>query len=438
MARTLPWLKDQPAKRRKVTASPQPAKRPRLEEQDDDGEAPLCPTSALPKDKLSGVKRRVRTPSTSPPPEAPTEESVPSFPLLLLNLSQLTGNRFIVPGLENDDIYIMVEDEFLATAQTFTAHLHHAEYIRLKNLTKSQNALTVSTIFRPVDGTTFMRDELKKRKQAEACSKKVMEGLAEIKDKRPRIDSDEEDEEAEAANDKDPWAGTAIEGLMKTSPAKNNISLTGIQGVKSTTRAAAGYKSPAKLTTTRGTTKAFNLNPHRTSARSPSPDSQKLDNLSDTTASDSDDLDAPVSKSKPLFSQTPLAKPKPTLYNSHLPSKHSITTSYKSPPPRRRLPFSASSSPSPSPPPPSKSLISTSRFSTSKLTSSKTTTKTKTTLKTRTKTKTNPFKSLGDDTCSPSRSLTDTAKRSKDLQARQAREKEAKRTSLSEIPIFIV
>ena len=40
------------------------------------------------------------------------------------------------PGLNADDIYVMVEDEFLATAQLYTQHLHQAEYQRLKALAR--------------------------------------------------------------------------------------------------------------------------------------------------------------------------------------------------------------------------------------------------------------------------------------------------------------
>ncbi|KAK5998549.1 hypothetical protein PT974_00929 [Cladobotryum mycophilum] len=44
----------------------------------------------------------------------------------------------------------MVEDEFLHIAQSFTAHLHRAEYDRLKALARAQNAAAISEIERPV------------------------------------------------------------------------------------------------------------------------------------------------------------------------------------------------------------------------------------------------------------------------------------------------
>ncbi len=40
----------------------------------------------------------------------------------------------MIDGLEDDDKYRMVEDEFVATAGTFTAHLHAAEYQRQLNV----------------------------------------------------------------------------------------------------------------------------------------------------------------------------------------------------------------------------------------------------------------------------------------------------------------
>jgi hypothetical protein len=40
--------------------------------------------------------------------------------------------------MDNDDGWMMVEDELLTTARLFTAHLHHAEYQRLKGLARSR------------------------------------------------------------------------------------------------------------------------------------------------------------------------------------------------------------------------------------------------------------------------------------------------------------
>ena len=71
----------------------------------------------------------------------------------------------MVEGLEHDDGFRMVEDEFLATARQFTAHLHAAEYQRLKDVAASQNAETIRRISRPVVGS---KSELVQRKHERA------------------------------------------------------------------------------------------------------------------------------------------------------------------------------------------------------------------------------------------------------------------------------
>ncbi|KAF5123649.1 hypothetical protein E5D57_011565 [Metarhizium anisopliae] len=60
------------------------------------------------------------------------------------------GKRFMIAGPAGDDRYRMVEDELLATAGLFTAHLHRAEYTRLKRLAAAQNAAAIREMERPV------------------------------------------------------------------------------------------------------------------------------------------------------------------------------------------------------------------------------------------------------------------------------------------------
>ncbi len=143
-------------------------------------------------------------------------------------------------GLDQDDIYIMVEDEFQAVARMFTQHLHHAEYLRLKNLVKSQNASTIQSISRPVDPRTTMRPETRKKIVAETLQKGMKKAVHQLKlgadsdgnyDPESDLDVDKED---------DPWVGTSLQSLM-TSPRRSQNSLTGITGIKSGSRAAAGY-----------------------------------------------------------------------------------------------------------------------------------------------------------------------------------------------------
>jgi hypothetical protein len=49
-------------------------------------------------------------------------------------------------GLDADDAWRLVEDEFEVTAKLFTRHLHHAEYQRLKRLAKTRNQGAVDAI----------------------------------------------------------------------------------------------------------------------------------------------------------------------------------------------------------------------------------------------------------------------------------------------------
>ncbi|KAK0512007.1 hypothetical protein JMJ35_005135 [Cladonia borealis] len=242
MARTLPWLKNAPTTT-SHSSNPRPNKRQRTHEPPSDTET--RPQIATEKQKPTAL-RSARTPSTSPPPQPP-----PPSPLR--------------PGLHADDIYIMVEDEFLATARAFTAHLHHAEYLRLKNAAKARSGNAVNGIGgieRPVDGITAMRAETRKQKEAEAKEKKVRGAVDGIiapagEGRRRPSDGDGEgsdisDFEDEGERHDDPWQGTQLQRFMTKSPKKGSKGLTGLQGVVSHTRAAAGFQKPEKKRDGRG------------------------------------------------------------------------------------------------------------------------------------------------------------------------------------------
>ena len=186
------------------------------------------------------------------------------------------------PGLSADDIYIMVEDEFHAVAQTFTKHLHHAEYVRLKNTAKNRNVSTINNISRPIDSITAMREETRKKKEAQARESKTKAALERIKPsvKRPVDESEESDFEEDRQDD--PWQGTQLQRFMTTSPRKNLKGLTGLQGVTSHTRAAAGYERPEKKA---GQATPTKVAPTKSAVAQVSEDS--------TSDSDDDDLDAP-------------------------------------------------------------------------------------------------------------------------------------------------
>lgn len=131
----------------------------------------------------------------------------------------------------------MVEDEFYAIAQSFTQHLHYAEYVRRKKETKAQSARAIGEIERPTDGRTVMLKETKHKKEAEALAARQNAGLEQLAGQDDGNDEDDDDD------DDDTWAGTHLHGLL-TSPRKVR-SLVGAHAMKSSTRAAAGFGQAA-------------------------------------------------------------------------------------------------------------------------------------------------------------------------------------------------
>ncbi|RAL61197.1 hypothetical protein DID88_010276 [Monilinia fructigena] len=203
---------------------------------------------------------RSREPSTSPPPEPPVES-------------------LMEEGLENDDKYRIVEDEFLTVAKSFTVHLHTAEYKRLEKIAKSRNADTINSISRPVVGR--MTDATKRKTEETTRSKDQRNILEKLVGKKEDELSDGSDEETL------PFVGTSLYGLM-TSPKKRGISLMNISSPTKTTRAAAGFRNPTKM-------KAIHCPPsptfkHKTEVIDMDPDS--------TASEDDDDLDGPISAPK--------------------------------------------------------------------------------------------------------------------------------------------
>ncbi|KAM5457349.1 hypothetical protein MaudCBS49596_000544 [Microsporum audouinii] len=215
MPRVLPWEVDAPTRKQST---------------------PVRPTRR----ELGGAQRTStalssrlnRTPSTSPAREPPSEE-------------------LMIEGLDADDQYIMVEDEFLATAQAFTAHLHQAEYVRKKKRAKEENATKVlnMTQRRPTDPRMPMNNVTRKNMEREVSNVRRQEALEKMKHDagRPAVDSEmEDDDEDVGASDEDcdddPWVGTSLQALMVTS--KRPRPLMGLEGLRSSTKAALGYSRP--------------------------------------------------------------------------------------------------------------------------------------------------------------------------------------------------
>lgn len=125
----------------------------------------------------------------------------------------------------------MVEDEFYVIAQSFTQHLHYAEYIRRKKEAKSKSARALKDIQRPTDGHTKLPKEAERKKTIEALAARQKAGLAQLEiPEEAKDDSDDDD---------DTWAGTHLHGLM-TSPRKSR-QLVCAHAVRSSTKAAAGF-----------------------------------------------------------------------------------------------------------------------------------------------------------------------------------------------------
>ena len=193
------------------------------------------------------------------------------------------------PGLSADDIYIMVEDEFLSTARLYTQHLHHAEYVRLKRLAATRKTSPSATsISRPVDSITKMREETKRRKEAEKQARKVKDGIEKLvgeaerklADTQTQAEGSEVEFEEEERMDA-PGIGTVLGDLMKTGPRRGGGGLGGLEGVKSSTRAAKGFGRGESGMQGLGKSLGNGL-------------TKTVEVEEDGTTDDDDDLDAPI------------------------------------------------------------------------------------------------------------------------------------------------
>lgn len=104
----------------------------------------------------------------------------------------------------DDDLWIMVEDEFLTTAQIFTRSIHRKEYERLK--AASKNASQISTIQQPVTGTSLTSKQTLLQRE-KAAKRQLQQSLL----RREAIESPEEDEDAPGG-----WAISGLRTLMRT------------------------------------------------------------------------------------------------------------------------------------------------------------------------------------------------------------------------------
>lgn len=112
----------------------------------------------------------------------------------------------MIAGPVGDDRYRMVEDELLATAGLFTAHLHRAEYTRLKRLAAAQNAAAIREMERPVvPGPATVTATRRRGRAARTAARR---GLVRGKGEGTR-------------------GGSSLQGLMET-PRGQGARLTGV------------------------------------------------------------------------------------------------------------------------------------------------------------------------------------------------------------------
>ena len=168
------------------------------------------------------------------------------------------------PGYDADDMYRMVEDEFTATAALFTAHLHHAEYQRLRKLASTRSPKTLKSLTRGVDANASISNELRMQKEAEKQREKTSKSLKKSgisRTKSSKSKEDDESEDSDAAVQRliararnaptDQWRGTHVDEFMRTSASAVSAkekqgggpSLVGLQGIRSDTRASRGFIS---------------------------------------------------------------------------------------------------------------------------------------------------------------------------------------------------
>ena len=192
----------------------------------------------------------------------------------------------MIEGVDYDDMYRMVEDEFLAVAKDFTRHLHAAEYQRLKGLAKSQNAETIQNISRPVTGK--MTGPVKRRHAALNTASRQRNGIADFLDKRATGNASKNHDEKQSSR----RPATSLQGLMD-SPRKQNVPLSLMPG----SRPGSRHREAVDASPSRRRSSGFDShrtgrnNSTETAARRDGAVSTRLNRESSTESEEDDDLD---------------------------------------------------------------------------------------------------------------------------------------------------
>ncbi|KAK6433887.1 hypothetical protein LTR95_009931 [Oleoguttula sp. CCFEE 5521] len=217
MPRKLPWLTEPAPKPSKAPPRPSTSRRP--------PPRPSYPASA---DDLVDSDLNPLSPSTPPPPT-----KLPTFSSPLSPANPIPPPAFS-PMRPSDQVFRMVEDEFLSTAKLYTRHLHREAYVEAKRRAKARGGAMLRELGRGTDGRT---------------ERGVMGELEdEARERRKREKSEEVEEEREE------WLDPQLAGLMKGREEARMVCRTSkgvgrkVVGVRGDTRAARGFgRSPGKV-----------------------------------------------------------------------------------------------------------------------------------------------------------------------------------------------
>ncbi|KAI5805118.1 hypothetical protein EDC01DRAFT_642039 [Geopyxis carbonaria] len=191
------------------------------------------------KKPVQTTARRIQTPPTSrtasSAPPKPARVAVPN--------DDEDDDDTIIEGMRpSDDAWIMVEDEFLSTAQLFTKSLHIKEYEKLKLAATSRNASQIDNIQRTMrEGAGASQLSIETLKKREIAAKRLAQRrvMKRIENGRKGVeDSDDDGDGLEGAS-----GMTELGTLMRGTTADEFSLAKLLKPGRATTRAAAGSKN---------------------------------------------------------------------------------------------------------------------------------------------------------------------------------------------------
>ncbi|KAI9893189.1 MAG: hypothetical protein M1814_000737 [Vezdaea aestivalis] len=225
MPRSIPWLT---TAQQKAQRRPPPKSQSRIiktDAQDDDTESEvegddMKGTKAI-NGRLGAIGREnARNPSSSPPlivhPLAPPEQ------------------EYMKEGINEDDVHMMVDDEFEAVAKLFTAHSHDTAYRRIRLEHQEQRRTSIDPPARPTSNKSEMSNASKLRRERETLGRKQKAQLSQLGITTVNEDTD---------SDEDLWVGTSLGPMMQTANKQSLGSLEKLAPVKANTKAANGLSN---------------------------------------------------------------------------------------------------------------------------------------------------------------------------------------------------